>query len=475
MSLVSWEFALFVVGALAVYFLLPRQLQNAWLLIVSYGFYITLGWSFAVTLAVVTLANFWIAQQIEARRGTRNLWLRAGIVANLALLLVFKAFDIVSPGLSLAFNAIGFVPADPLKLLLPIGLSFAILQCVSYLVDVSRGQVAASRSLIDFALYLAYFPKLTSGPIERARTFLPQLAGPRQLDNAKLERAAALIVIGLVRKAVIADALISVISDGFVHHPLLAEENALSLAVQLALYGLYLFNDFAGYSSLVRGISLLFGIDLSPNFQTPYFARSFAEFWNQWHMSLTGWLRDYIFLPVSRALIRRNPNPRWLPNILVPPLVTMIASGLWHSANLNMLVWGVLHGLFLAAERLIAVFRPGLPVDKRPGWWQALSTLIVVTLALLAWLPFSGSLTMVEAYVRAMLDWSRPVDYLPWPILWVAVPALALDWLQFRAKDELVFLRWPLPARAGALALAAILIVMTLMQGQIKVFVYQAF
>ncbi len=473
MNLISGQFALLVSVALAVYYLLPHRLQNAWLLVVSYGFYTTLGWSFAVVLAAVTLASFWIAQRIERSANRRRLWLWAGITLNVGVLILFKASEFFVPTLTAVLGIAG--GDNVLKILLPVGLSFTVLQCISYLVDVSRGQVPASRNPIDFGLYLAYFPKLTSGPIERARVFLPRLAEPRHVDNATLARAIGLIAIGLVRKVVIADALNSVIPPQFISGPLAPEENALSLAVQLVLYGFQLFNDFAGYTSLVRGISLLFGIELSPNFGTPYFSRSFTEFWSQWHISLTQWLRDYIFFPVSRALLRRNPNPRWLPNILIPPLATMIVSGLWHAISLNTLVWGIMHGVYLAVERLIAVWRPGPPLDRRPMWWQILSGVIVFVLVIAAWLPFRGSLTMVEAYVRALADWSRPVNYLPWPVLWIVIPALALDWVQFRAKDELVFLRWPLAARAGALALAVILVVMTVVQGQIQVFIYQAF
>jgi hypothetical protein len=181
------------------------------------------------------------------------------------------------------------------KFILPVGLAYYTLQNISYLVDVRHKQIAASVDFIDFALYLAYFPKLLSGPIERARTFLPQLANPRRVDNETLARSFTLIIVGLLRKLLIASLFSGILFWNAFETPALY--TAPELIGWIVIYGLFLYNDFAGYTSIVRGISGLFGIQLSHNFKQPYFARNLTEFWNNWHISLSHWLRDYIFFP----------------------------------------------------------------------------------------------------------------------------------------------------------------------------------
>ena len=186
-----------------------------------------------------------------------------------------------------------------MTLLLPIGLAYYSLQNISYLIDIYRKQTVAATDFIDFALYLAYFPKLLSGPIERARTFLPKLAQPRHVDNKLLARSFTLIIVGLMRTLLIAGILLKMIFWDAFETP--AKYTAPELIGWLLIYSLFLYNDFAGYTSIVRGVSGLFGLELSRNFSQPYFTRNLTEFWNSWHISLSHWLRDYIYFPLSRA------------------------------------------------------------------------------------------------------------------------------------------------------------------------------
>jgi len=459
-TLTSPAFAGFVLAALAVYYALPGRGQRWWLLACSYLFCLTWGWTSALVLVGVTLVDFVIAVRLRPGEPASRWLLCVGVTCNVLALVAFRhagSWD----------AAPGFFPSTrsfPL-----IGLSFYVLQAVSYLIDVQRGDLAAERDPVVFALYLAYFPKLLAGPIERARTFLPDLARARDVDDAVIARSVTLIVIGLVRKIVIADPLAGLIPPRAFTTPAMSG----ALVVCIVTYAFALYNDFAGYTSLVRGVSGLFGIELSPNFATPFFARNFTEFWSRWHITLSHWLRDYIYLPLSRALLRRNLSRYNVANIVLPPLVSMLICGAWHGPGWNMLVWGGLHGTYLAGERLLRLWRAAPPPNRRPAWRQALGMAVVFTLAVFAAIPFRMDLGVSLAFLRALLtwrDWGAPD---PRVVCLLAV-GLALDWTQYRAGDELVFLRWSRLARASLLA-AAVAALLLVPYDTRTPFVYQGF
>jgi alginate O-acetyltransferase complex protein AlgI len=463
--------------ALVVYYLLPRRLQNYWLLFVSYAFYISWVWTFPLVLLVLTLGNYVLALEIQQAQRGRRFLLWGGIAFNVLLVALFKypAFFLnrfTLPYVRSALDVAQLPLHDASQILLPIGLSFAMLQAISYLVDVYRGQVAASSDLVDLALYFAYFPKLISGPIERARAFLPRLAEPRVVDNDLLVRSFTLIMIGLVRKLVIANPLQTMTPDGLFDRP--GDFDGGTLLLWLIAYSFALYNDFAGYTSLVRGISGLFGIELSTNFQQPYFSRSFTEFWNRWHITFSHWLRDYIFFPLSRALLRRNPSRSNPFNLILPPLVTMLISGLWHGVNWHMAVWGGLHGLYQVVERVRAFRGPVTPPQQQPRWRQAVSMLLVFALTVLSWMFFRMQVPQAAAYILGLFRWTGAFA-LDARLVLLLVPALLLDLVQYR-QGELAFLRWPRLAQSTALALAILALALVLRARMaLPPFVYQAF
>ncbi len=476
MNIVTHSFAGFVLVVLALYYLLPRRPQNILLLGASYVFYATWSIEFPFILFAVTLVNFVLAQrlqQTEANTAERRRWLRIGTGFNLFVLVLFKYAGFFVEDVTAQLSTWGIDHTEGLEILLPIGMSFYILQAISYLIDVSRKQLPAATDVIDFALYMAYFPKLTSGPIERARAFLPKLKEQRIVDNDQLARSFTLIVVGVVRKLVIADSLAAMIPAAYYNAPgTLSVVNLLTYALT---YAFWLYNDFAGYTSVVRGVSGLFGIELSPNFQQPYFARNLTEFWNRWHITLSQWLRDYIYFPLSRALIRRNPS-RWnVWNILLPPLVTMLLSGLWHGTGWHMVVWGGLHGLYLVVERLFGLWRPAVAPQKQPRWRQALAMLVVFTLVVIAWVPFSMTLPHAAEFVRR-LTLDRTLHRPSVRVLLVIFISLVIDWVQYRrGGNEIVFLRWPRLAQATLLALALLAIFLVSQATISSPFIYQGF
>lgn len=481
MSITSLGFLAFVAVVLAVYYFLSPRQQNYWLLAASYIFCATFAWQFALALAVVTIVNFLLLKRVAPGASRQRLFVWLGIGFNVGLLVFFKQVQFFVPNVERLLANIGVATfAGGIQVLLPVGLSYYMLAAISYLIDVSRKQARAAEDPLDFALYMAYFPKLLAGPIERARVFLPKLAQPRVVDNDALARSFTLIVVGLVRKLVIADPLAALIPPNAFWAPRLdpGQYSAPDLWIWLLAYGFALYNDFAGYTSIVRGVSGLFGLELSPNFQTPYFSRNFTEFWNRWHITLSHWLRDYVFFPLSRSLLRRNPSRRSIVNLVIPPMATMLVSGLWHATwqDKTILLWGGMHGMYQVVERLPSLWRPVVPPDKRPLWRQGLAMALVFLLTLLAWVPFHPGvgLQATFAYWRALFTWTG------WGnpdlrVILIVIPALIVDLIQHRARNETVFLRWPRLAQASLLAVATLAILLAV-QGDVGVpFVYQGF
>ncbi len=470
MEIISLPFFVFALAVILVYSRLSRPVQNIWLLIASYLFYLTWGLNYAIVLAVMTALNYWIGLRLAPDNPSRTKWLRIGILLNAGSLLTLKAL-VSSYGVSL-FNILNWPQAGPnwTAVLLPIGFSFYTLQAISYLVDVSRGQMAPVGNFLDFALYLAYFPKMLSGPIERASRFIPQLERERKVDNVQLGRGLGLVLIGLLRKLVIADNLTSIRPPDLFTNP--SNFSTLEHVVWLVVFAFALYNDFAGYTSIVRGLSAMLGIELSPNFAQPFFARSFGEFWNRWHISFSSWLRDYIFFPLRRWILQKR-LPAWAA-LAVPPMLTMLASGYWHGASLSMLAWGGLHGLYQVTEQKFRKPRPSESVFR-----QILAALVIFFFVTLAWIPFaSGDFSNALLYLRGFFPPYRfDFPLAAWINIAVALSfSLGLDWQEYRADSDVYFISWPV--RAQAWAVFAALLVIALFAGSgpnISNFVYQGF
>lgn len=477
MEITSFHFLLFVLGILIVYHYLPRRAQNYWLLFVSYVFYIFWSWKFALLLLAATIFHFEIAKYLRRNGQRRPILLWLGIAVNVILFVIFKAASFYLSRFVSLLGQIGIQSGlGGLQIVIPLGLSYYVLQNISYLVDVYHGQIPASTNRVDFALYLAYFPKMVAGPIERARTFLPILAHPRQVDNQMLSRSVVLILVGLTRKLLIADILFAYLPwSAFVGSP--EAFSKIELISWLVVYAFALYNDFAGYTSIVRGVSGLFGIELSPNFNIPYFSKNFTEFWNRWHITLSHWLRDYIFFPVNRVLARHfGTRNRW-QTLIIPPMLTMLVSGFWHGPNWQMLLWGGLHGLYLVGERIIMLKRPPQLEDQKIRWPDWGSSLIVFILVALAWVPFAMRLPTAlglwnQLLVGNIFGFRDQGLILP---LVVLALALWLDWAQYNKAEEIFFLRQKQFVQATMLATVILLILVVTSSGAGQPFVYQGF
>jgi D-alanyl-lipoteichoic acid acyltransferase DltB (MBOAT superfamily) len=344
MNFTSITFAGFFLVTLALYWLARRQAwQNSILLVASYIFYGWLNPWYGVLLGLSTTADFFIALGISRYRGYARAFLTLSLILNLGVLAFFKYYNFFNVGLSTQLAQIG-IHTDVIlvSILLPAGLSFYTLRKLAYILDVSRGALQPVENFVDFALYVSFFPQIVAGPIERIQKLMPQIQAPRIWKQYFFSAAWPLLVMGLFKKIVIADTMKSIVDRIFsIQEP----SKALVLVAALG-FTLQILADFSGYTDMARGIALLFGFETSENFNHPYLALTPSDFWNRWHITLSNFLRDYIFFPLRRALLKKRTLPAWLVQS-APPLVTMFVSGLWHGAGWTYLVWGIYYGLLI--------------------------------------------------------------------------------------------------------------------------------
>src|SRR3954453_14547877 len=365
-------FAAFFAPVFALSWLLMPH-PRAWkpfIVAASYVFYAAADWRFCLLLAAVTLANQAAAQLIHRTPDERYRTVIAAVavVFDLALLATFKyyGFFVTSVNSLLAHFSLA-APLPLLSIALPVGISFFTFQAISYTVDVKRRLIAPS-STLNVAIYLSFFPHLIAGPIVRAREFLPQLDTPRSPSNVALGSAVWLIGIGLIKKVVIADYLARTIGDPVFAVP--AAYSAPDAWLAMYAYAAQIFCDFSGYTDMAIGLALLLGFQFPQNFDRPYRATSFQDFWRRWHMTLSRYLRDFLYIPLGGSRGGKLQTARNL-------MITMLLGGLWHGAAWGFVLWGALHGLYLVAER---------PLRDRvhaPAW---LRWLIVLNLVVLAWI-----------------------------------------------------------------------------------------
>ena len=396
MSFVSGEFALFLLGSLVIYGLAPKRWRWGILLAASYIFYGIWNWQYLWVLALITLSSFAIARKMAAEPEPRRkrFWLVFELVLVLGLLIFFKFYDY----LILAFENYSHLnsPLPILGIAAPLGIAFSSLQVTAYLVDVSRGQMEPETHLGHYALFVAFFPQQVAGPITRAQKLLPQIKYLMPVLPEELQAGFHRLLLGAFQKFVIADRLANFTLPIFEDYK---SYSSAVLLLNLYMYALQIYSDFAGYSNIAIGIAKLFGVNLAENFKQPYLALDVADFWNRWHISLSNWLRDYIFYPVMRFLRTRSKNNRawWL--VWLPPLATMLVSGLWHGAGPKFIVWGLLHGVMLAVSAATARWRKQMAERMgKAGWVFKLAQWVVT----FHFLVFSWAFFTLDGVITAL-------------------------------------------------------------------------
>jgi D-alanyl-lipoteichoic acid acyltransferase DltB (MBOAT superfamily) len=345
----STAYVLFLVLVVLLYWRLAFRKQNYLLLAASYLFYAWWDWRFLFLMAGSTLVDYVVARNIAATTNerTRRLLFLFSIVLNFSFLGVFKYFNFFVDSMSHLAALLGLqsIPVSVWRILLPPGISFYTFQEVAYIVDVYRRKVEPAESLVDYALFISLFPHLIAGPIQRPSHLLPQVQQPRTWEPGKAFDGLILILEGLFRKVVVADncALIAnAVFQGSFGGP-----NTMTVILGTYAFAWQIYGDFSGYSSIARGSAQLLGFHFMVNFRQPYLAESLQDFWRRWHISLSTWLRDYLYIPLGG---NRLGSVRTYINLML----TMLLGGLWHGASWTFVVWGGIHGLGLIVERLLA-------------------------------------------------------------------------------------------------------------------------
>ena len=381
----SIDFAIFLPLVFGAFWLLPNRSgwQNSTLLLASLVFYGWWDYRFLSLILFSTIVDFTIGQQIHRTnaQGKRKMLLGISLFTNLGLLGFFKYFNFFQNSFIQAFTFFGHdLEGFSLTIILPVGISFYTFQTLSYTIDVYRKEMTPIRKFIDFATFVTFFPQLVAGPIERAKKIIPQLQASRVFDYQQAKSGLHLIIFGLFRKIVIADNL-GIYVDRIWQYP-----NAITpymVVLASVFFSVQIYMDFSGYSRIARGVAQLFGIKLMVNFNYPYKSTSFSEFWSRWHISLSTWFRDYLYIPLGGN--RRGPK-RTLINLCL----VFTISGLWHGADWSFVLWGFMHFLLLTSERFIK-----LPKTKVMHFLKWVNVLFMVNLT---WILFRAD-TIANAWV----------------------------------------------------------------------------
>jgi alginate O-acetyltransferase complex protein AlgI len=471
----SYVFGAFFVAVLAVYNLpfLGWRGQKLWLLVTSYLFYAAWDPIFILLVWMSTFVDWGAAKLILASRtqARRRALLIASVIVNIGVLAYFKYGNFLLANLVAALHAIGidYHPA-PFDIVLPIGISFYTFHTLSYTLDVYLGRTRPWDSFLDFALYVTFFPALVAGPILRASQFLPQCAERRRTTRPMLAWGLSLMVLGLFEKTAIADTIMAPAADA-----LFATSGHAGFAdawTGTFAFAGQIFCDFAGYSTCAVGAALCLGFSLPDNFRFPYAAIGFSDFWTRWHISLSSWLRDYLYIPLGG---NRIGPARTYVNLML----TMLIGGLWHGASWTFVAWGGLHGAYLIGERLLGRWLPGGP-------WRATAAArfaaaaVTFVLVCVAWVFFRAtSFGQAFAILEGMLGLGGgggPAVFTAVNLALVAITMGAIlaihGAMRGRSLEEVVG-RTPWPARSAALA--AMIVTIVLMQGQDRAFIYFQF
>lgn len=384
----SLAFAVFLPIVFLLYWFVfnkNKSTQNTLLIIVSYYFYSCWDWRFLFLLLFSTLICYITGIQIEnsKQERSRNTWYWLSIVANLGFLGIFKYYNFFAFSFSEALNNIG-IQSSPLLLnvILPVGISFYTFHGLSYVIDIYYKRIKAEKNLVDYALFVSYFPLLVAGPIERATHLLPQVKLKRDFNFGKAKEGVYQIIWGLVKKVVIADTCATYANAIFDNY---TGMNSLSLILGAIYFAFQIYGDFSGYSDIALGVSKLFGLDLLRNFNYPYFSRDIAEFWRRWHISLSSWFRDYLYIPLGGS---RGSKIKQVRNVFI----IFVVSGFWHGANWTFLAWGFINALYFLPSLLLGTNRNNMETAELHWDLNSIKTVynIVVTFAIscLAWIFF---------------------------------------------------------------------------------------
>lgn len=467
MAFNSIHFLIFFPVVLTVYWSLRRNatLRIGFLLVSSYYFYMSWNVAYAALIFGSTVLDFFAAQAMASTGSARarRTWLIVSLTGNLGVLFVFKYYNFFIESVGATLAALGLSATLDLSstlpnhsLLLPVGISFYTFQTLSYTIDVYRGAIQPSRSFVRFALFVSFFPQLVAGPIVRASTFLPQLEADPKFDDRRAQSGLGLMLMGLFKKVCIADVIGTTLVDPAFADPALRN----SWVLWMAMYGyaFQIYYDFCGYSDMAIGAARMLGFDLPINFRRPYSATSVRDFWQRWHISLSTWLRDYLYVPLGGS---RGSSLKVARNLAI----VMILGGLWHGAAWGFLLWGALHGLLLVAGRIF--YRvTGINADRSDQPTVARIARVIMTFHLVAFclvLFRAPDFDTLSEFLRGLVSVQHFEGSVPTAAYLALAIAAAIEWMPRAplASVASVLARLPSPMQAcvvtaSLLAVAAI-------------------
>ncbi len=403
MTFTTITFLIFFVLFFGIYWLLApkkKNFRNLLILMASYLFYGWWDWRFLGLLFFSSMVDFSAGLLMDrtSNQQKRKLYLAFSLIVNLGMLGFFKYCDFFITSFSDLLHAFGYNGSvNTLKIILPVGISFYTFQSLSYGLDVYYKRLKPTKNIIEFLAFVSFFPQLVAGPIERATHLLPQFAGTKKFEYSQGITGLRMILWGLFKKMVIADSL-AVFANQFFNAPL--EFDSISAWIGVLAFAFQIYCDFSGYSDIAIGTAKLLGFDLMINFRTPYFSRSFTEFWQRWHISLSTWFRDYVFIPLGG---NKGTLFRYIINIMI----TFLLSGFWHGAKYTFIIWGAMHGLFLVQEKIIQKYFPKFK------WFP----FVVFITVILCWVPFRAKDTwqMADVY-HTLFNFNFSFDKFIYPL-----------------------------------------------------------
>ena len=398
----SFEFVVFFLVVVSTFFLLPHRFRWLLLLAGSYFFYMSWEPAYVVLILTTTLVAYWAGLRMGQTedQARRRFYVKTSVIVSLGILFLFKYFIFFNGSLRDLWGWFGFeYPVGDLDVLLPVGISFYTFQTLSYTIDVYRGRVPVEKSAGRFALYVSFFTQLVAGPIERASRLLPQLYKRMTWDSDRVVRGLRLMLWGFFKKMIIADNISSYV-DGVYSD--VGSFGGASYLFATYFFAVQIYCDFSGYTDIARGAARVLGFELMENFKAPYLARNLSDFWRRWHISLSTWLRDYLYIPLGGnrgTTVQRDRNL----------MITMVLGGLWHGANWTFLAWGLLHGAYLGFGKHVRArverFVPLLGSDALPV--RVFQMLFTFHLVCLAWVFFRAE-TISDAFLvlEGIVSWS---------------------------------------------------------------------
>lgn len=472
----SLSFVIFLPIVLIGYYLLPHRGQNYLLLAASLFFYACWDWRFLSLLFITMVVDYYVADYLErlqlngAPESKRKRVLAISMFSNLAMLGFFKYFNFFAESMHDLLSFAGFnVQMSALNIILPVGISFYTFQSMSYTIDVYRGELPATRHFLDFALFVSFFPHLVAGPIMRAVDLIPQILRPRHTTAGQIFDGLHLMMWGFFKKVFIADNVAPIVNAIF------SEQSPDGFRTLIGVYAFawQIYCDFSGYTDIARGVAKLMGFELVLNFNLPYFSTSPKEFWTRWHISLSSWLRSYLYFPLGG---NRGSEAQTYRNLML----TMILGGLWHGAAWNFVFWGIYQGGMLVIHRLTEPWLDRWFNFRDPftrGVWFAVRVIVMFHFTCYGWLLFRAtSFSQIVGMTASLAHPLRGFDpELAWKVALFTAPLIIIQCIQyFSGKLHFLDFRW-VPLEAKAVCYAAILYLIVFRAAQPQSFIYFQF